>query len=372
VTGDHLGSTRVVTSGAADLQPGCAVFRQDYLPFGEQILTSGGQPRASATGGTPCTANGYLTLAMPLREQFTGQQIDPESTLNFFQVRYFAGGAGRFMSPDPASTFVADPSSPQSWNLYGYVLNNPLAYIDPTGLDACNNGVDADGNPCFSVTGTGSSGSGGSDGGSSGGGGLDCFFSPFLCGGGPGGPGAGPGGPGGTPVFTTTVTTTAPGSQSKPTPTFGSCMESHASDFSMAGFLNNGLAAAGRTNLQPGNTFLGSAIGGNNLTGAYFAIFGNSNQSTSNALTTAANQGLVGDVGLVGAIGTNLTSGARTSSIFSLNLAGKPGTGAQVLARSPALRKTLGRIGTVGKITTIIDAGLALGEAIDCAAGVLR
>lgn len=30
---------------------------------------------------------------------------------------------------------VADFSNPQSWNMYSYVLNNPLKYVDPTGLD---------------------------------------------------------------------------------------------------------------------------------------------------------------------------------------------------------------------------------------------
>jgi hypothetical protein len=28
-----------------------------------------------------------------------------------------------------------DPTNPQSWNRYAYVLNNPLAMVDPTGMD---------------------------------------------------------------------------------------------------------------------------------------------------------------------------------------------------------------------------------------------
>jgi len=39
------------------------------------------------------------------------------------------------MVPDPAGILVQDPSAPQSWNLYSYVLNNPLGAVDPNGLD---------------------------------------------------------------------------------------------------------------------------------------------------------------------------------------------------------------------------------------------
>jgi RHS repeat-associated protein len=42
---------------------------------------------------------------------------------------------GRWLSPDPAGLVAVDPSNPQTWNRYVYVLNNPLGYIDPDGLD---------------------------------------------------------------------------------------------------------------------------------------------------------------------------------------------------------------------------------------------
>ena len=42
---------------------------------------------------------------------------------------------GRWISPDPAGLAVADPGNPQSWNRYGYVVNNPLAFVDFAGLE---------------------------------------------------------------------------------------------------------------------------------------------------------------------------------------------------------------------------------------------
>jgi hypothetical protein len=42
---------------------------------------------------------------------------------------------GRFSSPDPSGLFFADPTNPQSLNLYSYVLNNPLTNVDPDGRE---------------------------------------------------------------------------------------------------------------------------------------------------------------------------------------------------------------------------------------------
>lgn len=39
------------------------------------------------------------------------------------------------MSPDPSGLAYANLFNPQSFNLYGYVHNNPLTNTDPTGLD---------------------------------------------------------------------------------------------------------------------------------------------------------------------------------------------------------------------------------------------
>lgn len=39
------------------------------------------------------------------------------------------------MTPDPAGLAAVDPTNPQSWNRYAYVMNNPQAFVDPLGLD---------------------------------------------------------------------------------------------------------------------------------------------------------------------------------------------------------------------------------------------
>ena len=63
---------------------------------------------------------------------FTRHEHMDRTGLIHMNGRMYDPRLGRFLSPDP---IVGDPTSSQSWNLYSYVGNNPLSYVDPTGLD---------------------------------------------------------------------------------------------------------------------------------------------------------------------------------------------------------------------------------------------
>ncbi|HKO95406.1 MAG TPA: RHS repeat-associated core domain-containing protein, partial [Pyrinomonadaceae bacterium] len=117
---DQLGTPRMIFDQTGSLTN---VSRHDYLPFGEELF--------AGTGGRT-TAIGY-SQPDGIRQKFTGYEADAETGLNFAQARYHSAFQGRFTSPDPMLS-SGQPAEPQSWNRYGYVLNNPLVYSDPTGL----------------------------------------------------------------------------------------------------------------------------------------------------------------------------------------------------------------------------------------------
>ena len=72
------------------------------------------------------------------RFSYTGREFDPETGLYNYRARYYDLAVGRFISIDPIG-FAAGDS-----NLYRYVGNNPLFYLDPSGF--CGVGSSGGGN----------------------------------------------------------------------------------------------------------------------------------------------------------------------------------------------------------------------------------
>ncbi|MEW5765997.1 MAG: RHS repeat-associated core domain-containing protein, partial [Acidobacteriota bacterium] len=102
---DHLGTVRIVTEASCQV-----VDRKDYEPYGVEI-----RPATNSAGNT---------------HQYTGHERDAASGLDYMHYRYHAANLGRFMKPD---NVPGDLTTPQSWNLYAYVMGNPVKFNDPTG-----------------------------------------------------------------------------------------------------------------------------------------------------------------------------------------------------------------------------------------------
>ena len=106
---DHLGSSRLSSTPTNTVYSDTA-----YSAFGEPYASYGA-----------------------IDASFTGQNQDTTAGLYDFLAREQDPNQGRWASPDPAGLAAVDPTNPQSWNRYSYVLNSPLDFVDPLGLDHC-------------------------------------------------------------------------------------------------------------------------------------------------------------------------------------------------------------------------------------------
>jgi RHS repeat-associated protein len=95
--------------------------------------------------------------------RMAGYDHDPETGLEHSWFRYYNPKLGRFMTADPLSGDVADP---QSLNLFSYVENDPVNWVDPLGLcgDALSDIVDASCRGPFLTASMGGGGAGGAAG----------------------------------------------------------------------------------------------------------------------------------------------------------------------------------------------------------------
>jgi RHS repeat-associated protein len=96
------------------------------MPFGEELY-------AGIGGRTSDSGQRYSSNADDIRQKFTGYQKDAETNFDFAEARMYENRYGRFTAVDP---LIASGKSvnPQTFNRYIYVGNNPLAFVDPTGL----------------------------------------------------------------------------------------------------------------------------------------------------------------------------------------------------------------------------------------------
>jgi RHS repeat-associated protein len=63
--------------------------------------------------------------------RYAGYEFDKETGLYYLKSRFYDAKIARFTQSD---SYTGNNSDPLSLNLYTYVLNNPLRYLDPTGM----------------------------------------------------------------------------------------------------------------------------------------------------------------------------------------------------------------------------------------------
>ena len=120
---DHLGSSTLITD-----ESGNEVIRTKYTPYGEIDLIHTGKydPNTNTLTKNAETDPEYSVLGV----RFTDQKYDPESSLYYYNARYYDPSIGVFTTAD---TIVPDSFDPLAYNRYMYVRGNPIIYTDPTG-----------------------------------------------------------------------------------------------------------------------------------------------------------------------------------------------------------------------------------------------
>ena len=108
---DHLGTVRAITDTSQRV-----VWRWDSTPFGDTL------PKEDPDGDGDGQA-----LRFNLR--FPGQYFDTETGLHYNYFRDYDPATGRYVQSDPIGL-------DGGLNTYGYALQNPLMFTDPTGQAA--------------------------------------------------------------------------------------------------------------------------------------------------------------------------------------------------------------------------------------------
>ncbi len=127
----YFGSLRIATLGTTEtptMPAGLTFYAMDHL----------GSPRLAHANGTVLGVYRYRSFGQPFTQMsggpgsdFASMERDSRSQNHYDHARFYSDAIGWFLSPDKLSGRVEDPAS---WNRYTYVRNNPLRFVDPTGL----------------------------------------------------------------------------------------------------------------------------------------------------------------------------------------------------------------------------------------------
>ncbi|MDB5150140.1 MAG: wapA 1 [Mucilaginibacter sp.] len=107
---DHLGNARVTFNKNPTTLQAALIQANDYYPFGMTHAT---------TAGT----NNYL---------YNKKELQSELGQYDYGARFYDPFIGRWTTPDPLGEFTRRQS------LYNYALNNPVRFVDPTGMAAAD------------------------------------------------------------------------------------------------------------------------------------------------------------------------------------------------------------------------------------------
>ena len=114
---DHLGSLEVITDALGSL-----VQTVGFDPWGQRR-------RADTGAALAALARQHVNSALTMRGYSDHEMVDTVGLIHM-NGRSYDPRLGRFLQADPVMQF---PDDTQGHNRYSYVLNNPLAYTDPTG-----------------------------------------------------------------------------------------------------------------------------------------------------------------------------------------------------------------------------------------------
>src|SRR5262249_22647422 len=107
---NHLSSARAMTDVNGNL-----VYKGQFDPYGQTL--------------TEWASSGNTNLNT---RKFTGYERDA-SGLDYAGARMYNSGRGRFTQPDRWGLGAADFRRPGSLNLYSYVQNDPINFLDSSG-----------------------------------------------------------------------------------------------------------------------------------------------------------------------------------------------------------------------------------------------